>query len=185
MKKLDPVSQNTNHTNLPGIAPIMALANDSPGCLHGVNYLRFPVGAQKYHISGVRKAYDILTTVPPALNQSFFAFEGYSSRGVRAVPADSTAFPERHNDLHIPSFIVYEPAGKALGDEAAAYGEKMRDAIVEGNGTPLNAYVNYAYGTESQEELYGYEPWRQAKLKQLKEGYDPEGRFDFYNAILR
>jgi hypothetical protein len=161
---------------------LLYLDNDSPGCQHGIPFLRFPIGAQRYHHSGIRKAYDILASLPPALNQTFFAFEGYSSKGVRDIPSDSTSFPDRHNDLLISSFVNFIPS-PGLDEEARVYGEQMRAAIVEGNGTPLSAYVNYAYGTESQEEIYGYEPWRQEKLQRLKKEYDPENRFGFYNGL--
>ncbi len=42
---------------------------------------------------------------------------------------------------------------------------------------------NYAHGDESLEEIYGYEPWRQQKLQDLKKAYDPLGRFNFYAPI--
>ena len=55
---------------------------------------------------------------------------------------------------------------------------------MEGSGSDkLHAYVNYATGEESLREVYGYEPWRQRKLKDLKKKYDPEGRFNFYVPI--
>jgi hypothetical protein len=42
----------------------------------------------------------------------------------------------------------------------------------------LNTYVNYAFGDESQQAMYGYESWRLEKLKQLKRQYDPRGKFN-------
>ena len=36
---------------------------------------------------------------------------------------------------------------------------------------------------ESQEALYGYEPWRLEKLRRLKSEFDLEGRFGTYNLI--
>jgi hypothetical protein len=47
----------------------------------------------------------------------------------------------------------------------------------------LSTYVNYAYGDESLEELYGFEMWRLEKLKKLKGVYDPENRLRFYAPI--
>ena len=43
--------------------------------------------------------------------------------------------------------------------------------------------MNYASSNETLEELYGYEPWRLAKLRALKQKYDPHGKFDFYAPI--
>ena len=50
-------------------------------------------------------------------------------------------------------------------------------------GRQLNAYVNYAFGDETQEEVYGYEPWRLERLRALKKKYDPLGGFNFYEPI--
>lgn len=47
----------------------------------------------------------------------------------------------------------------------------------------MHAYVNYAHGDETLEEVYGYEAWRVARLRALKEKYDPLGRFGFYAPI--
>jgi len=47
----------------------------------------------------------------------------------------------------------------------------------------MHAYVNYAHGDENLQELYGYEPWRLARLEALKSKYDPYRRFDFYSPV--
>ena len=104
-------------------------------------------------------------------------------QGVQDVPGESTAFPERYNNLLMAPFIVHEPDGPSADAEATQYGSRMRDAIVEANGSPLNAYVNYAYGDESPKALYGYEEWRLEKLRMLKRAWDPKGAYDFYNPI--
>lgn len=60
----------------------------------------------------------------------------------------------------------------------------MRDSIVQGTESKqLNAYINYAFGDESLEALYGYEPWRLQRLRGLKKQYDPDNRFAFYGGI--
>ena len=107
---------------------------------------------------------------------------------VHAVEWDSTAFPERQNNLLISSFMVHKPTGDAKEDEkldveATRYGKQMRDVIAMASGQKLNAYVNYAGGGESLEEMYGHETWRLEKLRRLKKAYDPIGRFGFYNPI--
>jgi hypothetical protein len=47
----------------------------------------------------------------------------------------------------------------------------------------LQAYVNYAQGDEKWQDLYGWEEWRQKKLKALKRKYDPTGDFSWYQPI--
>jgi FAD/FMN-containing dehydrogenase len=73
------------------------------------------------------------------------------------------------------------PENLNIGKE---YGRKIRDIIFEGSGLKrLPIYVNYAYGDETMEQMYG-EAWRVEKLRALKKKYDPHGRFNFYNPIL-
>ena len=56
--------------------------------------------------------------------------------------------------------------------------------MVEGSGSKqLRAYVNYAFGDESLPEMYGDEPWKMQRLRELKRKYDPKGRFNFYAPI--
>ena len=61
----------------------------------------------------------------------------------------------------------------------------MRNALVQGTESKkLYAYVNYATGDESVEELYGHEEWRIAKLRSLKERYDPGNKFGYYASVV-
>ena len=55
--------------------------------------------------------------------------------------------------------------------------------MLNGTGSELRAYVNYANGDESQGAVFGYEPWRLQRLRELKKRYDPLGRFNFYEPI--
>lgn len=43
------------------------------------------------------------------------------------------------------------------------------------------AYLNYAAGDETAEQLYGYESWRLERLRALKKKYDPNGKLVFFN----
>jgi hypothetical protein len=60
---------------------------------------------------------------------------------------------------------------------------EMRRILVEASHAKLHAYVNYAFGDETLQEMYGHEPWRVSKLKDLKKKYDPSGKFNFYAPI--
>ena len=51
------------------------------------------------------------------------------------------------------------------------------------NGRNATVYVNYAFGNETLESVYGYEPWRLEKLRKLKDAYDPAERFGYYMGI--
>lgn len=109
--------------------------------------------------------------------------EAFSVQRVKEIPEQSTAYPDRYNNLLLSPYIVYPP-NAGLDEEASHYGKRIREVLVKASGQPHNAYVNYAHGDESQEALYGYEPWRLEKLRRLKKEYDPHDRFSYYAPIL-
>ena len=78
---------------------------------------------------------------------------------------------------------MYSP-NTSLDNLAISWARQIRDLMQSGQpGRKLNAYVNYAFGDEGQQAVYGYEPWRLARLQGLKRKYDPQGRFNFYEPI--
>lgn len=78
---------------------------------------------------------------------------------------------------------MYSPE-PTLDTLAISWARQIRDLMQSGQpGRKLNAYVNYAFGEESQQEVYGYEQWRLERLQGLKRKYDPMGRFNFYESI--
>ncbi|KAL2285551.1 hypothetical protein FJTKL_08192 [Diaporthe vaccinii] len=153
----------------------------------GTAGLRFPVDLQEYNVTALQNAYDLFATATqetPALNGSIFLFEGYSLQGVQSVPHESTAVSYRGDRLLVAPVLVFEPDGGALDAKAISVGQEIRDAIREGTGQDeFHAYVNYAFGTETNQEMYGYEQWRQDRLLALKDKYDPKRRFSFYAPI--
>jgi hypothetical protein len=88
------------------------------------------------------------------------------------------------NILHSDTFITYPP-DSALDDAGIALGQKIRQLWAAGQpGRNKTVYVNYAFGDEPLEQMYGYEPWRVQRLRAAKEKYDPDNRFGFYNPII-
>lgn len=80
--------------------------------------------------------------------------------------------------------IAYTP-NSSLDAAAILLGKEMRQLFHDGAepGRPLTTYVNYAFGDEPSQQMYGYEPWRLQKLRALKKQYDPRNRFGYYNPI--
>ena len=79
--------------------------------------------------------------------------------------------------------MVYTP-NATLDAIASKAGKEIRQILHDASGSSeLHAYVNYAYGDETVEAMYGYEDWRQEKLKALKVEYDKQERFDFYAPV--
>jgi hypothetical protein len=63
---------------------------------------------------------------------------------------------------------------------------KQRWISTSGYGR-LQQYMNYGHGTsilDPPEALYGYEPWRLQKLRKLKQVYDPENCFRWYQPFV-
>ncbi|KAJ8108436.1 hypothetical protein ONZ43_g6425 [Nemania bipapillata] len=154
----------------------------------GLVNLRFPIDLQTYNVAAQRKVYDLFasaTRTTPALNGSLFLFEGYSLQGVKAIPNDQTAFPNRGANLLVSPLLTYAPNTPALDQTAADLGESLRQILYEGSGLKeLHTYVNYAFGDETEKNWYGHEQWRRDRLKTLKQKYDPFGRFNFYAPIM-
>jgi hypothetical protein len=82
------------------------------------------------------------------------------------------------------NFAHHPSASIEAAEPAYFYGRKIREVLFAGSGLRrLSAYVNYAYGDETLEQIYG-EGWRIDRLRKLKKEYDPYGRFSFYNPIV-
>lgn len=69
--------------------------NEGPTCRRaGLVNMRFPIDLDSYNTTSQRKAYDLFasgTREFPALNNTSFLFEGYSSQGVKAIRGESSA----------------------------------------------------------------------------------------------
>lgn len=185
---LDPIATDAAGGKYTDLARWTSNSNESPPCQKvGLVNTRFPIDLAIYNTEAMRKAYDLFASVTqqtPALNGSLFLYEGYSLQGVQAIPSESTAYPYRDDTLLLAPLIIYPPGGPELEKTAAKLGEDMRQILYEGSGrSELHTYVNYAFGDESKQSMYGYEQWRQDRLLSLKNKYDPERKFSFYAPI--
>lgn len=81
--------------------------------------------------------------------------------------------------------VTYDP-DSSLDAEAVDMGKQITELWA--NGQPnreQHIYVNYAFGDEPLEQMYGSEPWRLETLRATKAKYDPENAFRFYNPIVQ
>ncbi|KAI0198019.1 FAD binding domain protein [Astrocystis sublimbata] len=182
---IDTAAAGGSYTNLPAWT---GNSNDALPCQKsGLVNIRFPIDLQNYNVDAQRKVYDLYasnTKTTPALNGSLFLFEGYSLDAVKAIPSDQSAFPNRGANLLVSPLLTYAPGDAELDKTAAELGKNVRQILYEGSGQKdLYTYVNYAFGDETVENWYGHEPWRQDRLKALKQKYDPLGRFSLYAPI--
>ncbi|KAG5759821.1 hypothetical protein H9Q72_012060 [Fusarium xylarioides] len=185
---LGPINVNAGEASMPELAAITLMSDDSVGCAKGFTGLRYPIGLKTYDLFAVRKVFNEIADISkrvPEFAGSFFLLEGYSTHGVKAIDAKNSAFPHRDDEILVTPYILYKP-NTTLDGLAQEHGEKLRKHLLEASGDPehLRAYVNYAHGIESLEEMYGHEPWRIQKLKALKKKWDPENRMRFYAPIV-
>ncbi|KAL1862848.1 hypothetical protein Daus18300_008345 [Diaporthe australafricana] len=172
----------------PDFARLYRFSEQDPACSEGqLHVQRFPVDLQVYNITTQKQLlvnFRDTITENPFLNNSFWLFEGYGSTAVRAVPDEATAFPDRFNEYLISPALVYVNSTPENDEIARLAGEKMRSIAVAGREDGiLSAYLNYANGYETLEELYGHDAWRLEKLRKLKQLYDPDSRLSFYAPI--
>ncbi|KAL9008563.1 MAG: hypothetical protein Q9180_009492 [Flavoplaca navasiana] len=123
----------------------------------------------------------------PEMKGSVVQFEAYPMEGVRRVREGKTAYAHRGDGLLVALQTSHptSPRSSLLSDIAPFYGHRFRALIHAGDepGRNPTAYVNYAYGDEKMEEVYGYEEWRIQRLRALKREWDPYGRMGWFHGI--
>ncbi|KAK4100641.1 FAD-binding domain-containing protein [Parathielavia hyrcaniae] len=186
-RDLGPLSATPQSGSYRDMAGWVGISLDGPPCQNaGLANPRFPLYLTAYDPAAMQQAYAAFAAATNASSpfaHSLFMFEGYSMQGVEAVPAASTAYAWRADNLLVAPLVQYAPAGPARDQQAALLGNALRQILHQASGrapNQMHTYVNYAYGTESRAEWYGHEQWRQDRLQALKEKYDPKGRFSFY-----
>lgn len=180
---LKPVSVVEAHFDLFQINAITGGSYSGPACAEGMGRQVFPINLNSYDLINLRTVINLFSTLPVSLRNSSVLLEGYATNRVLEIPASSTAYAFRSDRLLTSPVFTY-PANDAAAEKfALRLGRQIRTAMLNGTGLELRAYVNYAKGDESQEAVYGYEPWRLERLRQLKKRYDPLRRFNFYEPI--
>ncbi|KAL5341456.1 FAD-binding domain-containing protein [Aspergillus crustosus] len=184
--KLNPLSVIDGNVPYPSVPDIQGTGIHNATCAKGFERITGPAGLQVYNVTTQRHIYELFNrnlAAHPEFNASGVVMEGYSVAGVRAVDGDSSAYPSGMI-ICLQSTISYPPNAD-LDPIAIQWAEDKQRLWNEGQPTRRpSAYVNYASGRESLQEMYGYEPWRLERLRRLKAEYDPEGRFSYYNPIV-
>ncbi|KAL8989640.1 MAG: hypothetical protein Q9177_001516 [Variospora cf. flavescens] len=178
----------TNRTvPYPDLADAVGTGTSSPLCQQpGNSAAVYPVGLLIFNTTAIHQVYDIysdLVTNYPDFSHSIVQLEAYPVEKIQSVNPETTAYAHREDNLLVSLLSIYTPS--TTNDIIALkYGRQIRDAFHAGQpGRQLNAYVNYASGDETMEQMYGHEEWRLEKLRRLKEEWDPQGRFGFYHPI--
>lgn len=169
-------------------ARLVGFSKQDAACSEGLLHVqRFPADLEVYNITAQKEMlvkFGDMVAANPFLNNSFYIFENYGHTAVKAVPDQSTAYPDRFNAYLIAPCLIYTNSTPENDEIARQAGEELRQVAVSGRQDgKLYAYVNYANGYESLEELYGHDAWRLQKLRDLKKVYDPDARLKFYAPI--
>jgi len=181
---LEPTSVTSGYTNLAGANKLSGSDLDGVNCVNGFSRSTWPVDLIEWNTTNLRTVLNIFAELPgTGLDASGMLLEGYSQNGVKLVTEDSTAFPLRKGNILAAPTFTYAAGNATLDSLADSYGKRIRSTMIAGTGLKLGAYVNYAYGDESNEAVYGYEPWRLQRLRALKKKYDPSNRFHFFEPV--
>lgn len=156
---------------------------DGPACAKGFGRQTYPVDLDSWDLNNLRTVINIFADFPAPVRNSAMLLEGFATNRVLEIPASSTAYAFRSNRLLASPLFTYPANNATLDSVVDGLGQKIRSAMLNGTGLQLHAYVNYASGDESQEAIFGYEPWRLRRLRGLKRRYDPLGKFGFYGGI--
>ncbi|KAL8638606.1 MAG: hypothetical protein Q9228_004256 [Teloschistes exilis] len=186
---LHPVVVNNQTVPYAELADTVGTGLNSPACVEGgSSKATFPVGALSFNLTTIHQIYDLyseLVTRYPDFSESLVQFESESMLQVRKLGDEDTAYAHRGDNILFSLLTQYTSptANDAIGPQ---YGRRFRSIVIAGDGPGrrLNAYVNYAYGDETVEQIYGYEDSRLQRLLALKRRYDPQGKFDFFNPII-
>lgn len=180
-----PMLEEGGTTDLNGLFRISGMDEDGIACVSGYAFQRSPIGWTRYNPSLMQEVYDLMNRLPPEFNRSIAMTADFSSAGKKAVPVDSTAVPDRESNILLSPYLYYPPGSEQLHGIASSYGRAAREIYLRGiqPDQQVNSYVNYATGSESQEDVYGHEGWRLERLRCLKKEFDPHERFSFYVPI--
>ncbi|OOF93992.1 hypothetical protein ASPCADRAFT_209242 [Aspergillus carbonarius ITEM 5010] len=186
--KIGPLAVEPNSGTYKDLAAWTEVAVTSAPCQKmGMANPRYPIYMESYNVAAQQKAWAVYanaTRGSSAFNNSIFMFEGYSVEGVHDIDSRSSAFAFRSENLLAAPLINYYPNGTELDRRAANLGQELRNILFKGTGRDdIRAYVNYAHGDETPQQLYGSEKWRQQRLRALKAKYDPTGKFSYYAPI--
>jgi hypothetical protein len=162
---------------------------DAQPCTKNQNIAGSGISLPAWDLQGLRKAFTIFAnfTTDGRFNKSVILTENYGMQGVRAADPTLTSLPLEERQLPVLAGPATWWDGNDEQDtrDANAYLEVVVDALYSGvdkSGSKRHTYVNYAKGDEKKSQLYGDDE-RLKRLIKLKEKWDPQNKFGFYNSI--
>lgn len=118
----------------------------------------------------------------PQAQSSTIYYETFPTQGVRAVPQGFSAYPSSHREIQTHVLSTYNYNDQSIDADVNAFARSNRDMFAKASGfSELELYTTYAHGDEGPEVWY-----RDSllQLRSLKQKYDPDNRFRFFNPIV-
>ncbi|KAI0204444.1 FAD binding domain-containing protein [Astrocystis sublimbata] len=145
-------------------------------CTRGGFKPGFAAGFQDMVPSKWRQIWDAYVAFQklPGAAMSGVLLEVYDLTKAKSVPSSSSAFPYR--DVRFNAFAIPWYDDSSLDAQAAEFGNTVRDLLRSSSNSPRpQTYVNFAYGDEALDVIYGDSL---PKLRSVKNQYDPTNVFN-------
>ncbi|KAI9146991.1 Highly reducing polyketide synthase virA [Paramyrothecium foliicola] len=140
----------------------------TPRAIYSLNIRQLDIAS---HLRMVDKMVNFFNTTP-AGRGSVFISEQFPNQATLAVPDSKTAYPWRDAKANIMIQMAWPIGDVATRAAAQDVGKNIRKDLAAASGYDgLSVYVNYAFGDEKLEEIYGAK--KLSKLAQLKKKWDP------------
>ncbi|KAL9619842.1 MAG: hypothetical protein Q9160_005582 [Pyrenula sp. 1 TL-2023] len=146
--------------------------------IYGFNLKTFDATTMSSSLQKMANFYD----TQPAARASAIVLESWPNQATAAVPDDNTAYPWRDATTYGMVEMRWSTVGDPVEKTANELGRELRSDWAKTSGYgDLTVYVNYAWGDESLESIYGAS--KLPRLAKLKAQYDPNNVFSFYHAL--
>ncbi|KAI0104017.1 hypothetical protein GGR51DRAFT_561393 [Nemania sp. FL0031] len=184
--KIHNVAREEGNIPYPQIAAIQGTDDNSENCQKNRTHITTTVNLQVFNVTAQRQIYSLFNEnikKHPELSSAVATMELYSVDAVRKVPRQQSSYSQR-DEFILNFFDVPFTQESSLEGFAEEWAKETRNLWNAGQpGRRPTTYLNYAFGDESLESIYGYDG-QLDRLRALKHKYDPENRFQYYNPII-
>ncbi|KAJ4287778.1 hypothetical protein N0V90_012482 [Kalmusia sp. IMI 367209] len=108
--------------------------------------------------------------------------ETLPNQAVKAAPDGFSAYPKVHREILTHVLMTFVNSDRSVDTAVSDFANKKRTDLTKTSGfSDLEIYSTYGHGDEGPEVWYRDSLPR---LKTIKQKYDPQNRFRFYNPIM-
>jgi hypothetical protein len=179
------ISENIPFQDVPSVV-LSGVTDSSCGTtnglhsIHTVNVKKWPAETFSY----VFTQFDnfLMQNGQARTANSAIIIETFSTAAATAVPDGSAAYPWRDAAGYIMLQMRWLEPSDPFGETINAFAKGLVDKIAAASGYPgVSAYVNYAWGDETLEQIYRKD--KLPRLAKLKMKWDPNDVFGYSNGL--